>query len=55
MVLPVRADTIRWVDFGIPYESLKYAMDSDIDSFDKEKHIIKKIEIIENTNYEEEE
>ena len=39
IALPVRADTIRWVDFGIPYESLKYAMDVDIDSFDKEKHI----------------
>lgn len=39
LVLPVRAETIRWVDFGVPYESLKYAMDVDIDSFDKEKHI----------------
>lgn len=39
MAFPVRGETIRWVDFGIPYESLKYAMDADIDSFDKEKHI----------------
>ncbi|MBR7122223.1 MAG: M23 family metallopeptidase [Oscillospiraceae bacterium] len=39
LVLPVRAETIRWVDFGVPYESLKYAMDVDIDTFDKEKHI----------------
>lgn len=39
MVLPVRADYIKWVDFGVPYESLKYAMDVDISSFDKEKHI----------------
>ena len=35
----VRADTIRWVDFGVPYESLKYAMDADISTFDQEKHI----------------
>ena len=35
----VRADTIKWVDFGVPYESLKYAMDVDIDTFEKEKHI----------------
>ena len=27
--IPVRAETIRWVDFGVPYESLKYAMDMD--------------------------
>ena len=41
-LLPVktaRADTIKWVDFGVPYESLKYAMDVDIDTFEKEKHI----------------
>lgn len=35
----VHADTIRWVDFGVPYESLKYAMDTDITTFDQEKHI----------------
>ncbi len=39
MVIPVRADTIKWVDFKIPYESLKYAMDQDIATFDQEKHI----------------
>ena len=33
------AETIRWVDFQVPYESLKYAMDVDISSFDREKHI----------------
>ena len=41
-LLPVqsaRADTIKWVDFGVPYESLKYAMDVDIETFEKEKHI----------------
>lgn len=39
LALPVRGETIRWVDFQIPYESLKYAMDADIASFDSEKHI----------------
>ncbi len=34
-----RADTIRWVDFGVPCESLKYAMDQDIATFEEEKHI----------------
>lgn len=38
-VLPVQADTIKWVDFGVPYESLKYAMDTDIATFEQEKHI----------------
>lgn len=37
--LPVRAETIRWVDFGVPYESMKYALDQDIATFDQEKHI----------------
>ena len=35
--ITVKADTIRWVDFGVPYESLKYAMDVDIKTFDEEK------------------
>lgn len=39
LVLPVRAETIRWVDFSVPYESLKYALDGDIGTFDQEKHI----------------
>ena len=38
-VLPVRADTIKWVDFHVPYESLKYAMEQDIKTFEEEKHI----------------
>ncbi len=38
-IIPVQAETIRWVDFGVPYESLKYAMDTDIATFDQEKHI----------------
>ena len=39
LVLPVRAETVRWVDFEVPYESLSYAMKVDIASFDREKHI----------------
>lgn len=39
LVLPVRAETIRWVDFSVPYESLKYALDGDIGTFEEEKHI----------------
>jgi murein DD-endopeptidase MepM/ murein hydrolase activator NlpD len=39
LVFPVKAEPIRWVDFGVPYESLKYAMEQDILSFDQEKHI----------------
>ncbi len=34
-----KADTIRWVDFGVPYESLKYALDQDIATFEEEKHL----------------
>ena len=36
---PAKAYTIRWVEFGVPYESLRYAADVDIETFDKEKHI----------------
>lgn len=39
LALPVRADTIKWVDFGVPYESLKYAMEQDIATVEEEKHI----------------
>ena len=39
MCVPVKADTIKWVDFGVPYESLKYAMDADMSTAEKEKHI----------------
>lgn len=39
LAVPVGADTIRWVDFRIPYESLKYAMEQDIATFEEEKHI----------------
>ena len=41
LMLPVttRAETIRCVDFGVPYESLKYAMDADIRTSEQEQHI----------------
>ena len=39
MAVPVRADTIKWVDFNVPYESLKYAMDQDIATFEQDQHI----------------
>ncbi len=32
-------EVIRWVDFQVPYESLKYAMNVDIETFEQEKHI----------------
>ena len=38
-VTPVNAQVLNWVDFNVPYESLKYAMDIDIVTFDQEKHI----------------
>ena len=34
-----KADIIKWVDFDIPYESMNYAMNVDIQTFDQEKHI----------------
>ena len=39
MVLPVRAEPIKWVDFGVPYASLKYALDQDVATFDQEQHL----------------
>ena len=39
LAVPVRAEPIRWVDFEVPYGSLEYAMERDIESFEKEKHI----------------
>ena len=38
-VMPVRADTIRWVDFNVSYEAMKAALEVDIATFDQEKHI----------------
>ena len=39
VVSPVRAETIKWVDFNVHYESMKYALDQDIVTFDQEKHL----------------
>lgn len=39
LAVPAKADTIRWVDFNVPYESLKYAMEVDISTFEEEKHL----------------
>ena len=39
LAVPVSAEPIRWVDFGVPYESLKYALDQDIATAEQEKHI----------------
>lgn len=39
VTVPARAETIKWVDFDVPYESLQYAMEADIASFDKEQHL----------------
>ena len=39
LVTPVRAETIRWVDFDVPYESMKYALEQDILTAQQEKHI----------------
>ena len=39
MVFPVAAEPIRWVDFGVEYSALKYAMDQDIATFEQERHI----------------
>ena len=39
LALPVQGSTIKWVDFGVPYESLKYALEQDIATFDQEQHI----------------
>ena len=39
LAIPAKADTIKWVDFDVSYESMKYALDQDIATFDQEKHI----------------
>ena len=38
-VQPVRGAVLKWVDFQVPYESLEYAMEQDIATFEQEKHI----------------
>ncbi len=37
--IPAQAAPIQWVDFAVPYESLEYAMEQDIASFDTDRHI----------------
>ena len=37
--IPAHADPIKWVDFKVPYASLQYAMQVDISTAEKEKHI----------------
>ena len=39
LALPVGAAPIKWVDFDVPCESLKYAMEQDIATSQKEQHI----------------
>ena len=39
LVLPVRAESIKWVDFNVSCESMKYALEQDIATFEQEKHI----------------
>lgn len=39
LILPVRGASIRWVDFDVSYESMKYAMEQDIVTAQQEKHI----------------
>ena len=37
--IAARGDTIKWVDFAVPYDSLKYAMEQDIATAAQEKHL----------------
>lgn len=39
LVMRVEAKTVNWVDFDVPYESLRYALDQDIATKEQEKHI----------------
>jgi murein DD-endopeptidase MepM/ murein hydrolase activator NlpD len=39
LAVPVQGSPVRWVDFSVPYESLKYAMEEDIRTFEEEKHL----------------
>ncbi len=39
LAVPAEADSIKWVDFNVPYESLEYALQQDITSFEEEKHL----------------
>ena len=37
LVVPAHAKTIKWVDFDVSYESMKYALEQDIVTFEQEK------------------
>lgn len=39
LAVPVKAETIKWVDFNVPYESMEYALQQDITSFEEERHL----------------
>ena len=39
LAIPVGAAPVKWVDFDVPYEALKYAMEQDITTAQKEQHI----------------
>lgn len=39
LCIPVMAKPISWVDFDVDYESLKYAMDTDIKTYEEDVHI----------------
>lgn len=39
MAVPATGETVRWVDFDVPYESLEYALSQDILTAQQEKHI----------------
>ena len=37
--IPVHAEPIKWVDFHVSYESLQFAMEQDIATFEQEQHL----------------
>lgn len=39
MMVSVTAETIKWVDFTVPYESLKYALEQDVLTYEQEQHL----------------
>ena len=39
LACPAKAEVIRWVDFQVPYESLQYALEQDIATFEEETHV----------------
>ena len=39
LAIPAKAETIKWVDFDVSYESMKYALEQDIVTFEQEKHV----------------